>query len=552
MNISVNLYIKTSTEEWADIASDIVSSIKYNYGIKGITPSDRIANIGKIQFTLNNTDKKFSPDYSITGSSYNLGKSTLLYLVVTNEDSADTGMKFYGRIDKLVFKNDIGMLPIVEVTALDIMNELSNTPLPILPMSFNITFHNAVNTVLGEKPSIGGLGGYTLGDEGKTFEVVFDGDSKSTMYSELNKLALSELGYIYAKNMPYWEPTVVDEPSDGRYGDYYTTIPLYLDDSGRIQTEESAGIPSYVLTEDGVKLVLGETSYTDIIDNMQEYKVVWGDNQINQIKIKTYPRHVDSASSVLFTLDNPIELQPSGTSGSEVIRKISYADPSGGDAKCAGKDMITPVRSTDYLMNLQEDGGGFDLSANLTVTVVDMNGDPADFGAYGAFYKMVNTGIATGYITRLWARGTGVYFYNPVEVYINDADSVASYGVVEEKIDQKYISDSTGEEGYARLLIGREKTPRRVLHSITFLANTTPYLMQSYLYNDIRDLIHVTITEQGISNAYFIQNITANITLDGLIYVTYGLLDNAYFTTSFFTLDDASLGMLNTVNVLGF
>jgi hypothetical protein len=288
---------------------------------------------------------------------------------------------------------------------------------------------------------------------------------------------------------------------------------------------------------------LDEESYSDISEIISA-KTTSGKNLINQIRIKVYPRYLGSSTDVLFTLNKPIQI----LAGSSVTFKVTYADPSGGSERI----IVSGVYFSGSAMFQNKDGTGTNLTASLSGSSVDTNGTVIPFGAAGAILKLQNISVVDGYVTALLLKGTGIYFYNPIEVMTTDWTSFRLYGAFEEKLDQKYEQDFTSGQLYATLLVGKEKNPRNVLEKITMQANLNPSLMTAFLYNEIGDLVHVEYPPTGFSNTYFIHGIEANIGLDGIIVFTWTLLEYILFTTDFFQLDDAVHGMLDSNNVLSY
>lgn len=536
-NVKVEIYI---TAGWTDISGDIVSSIKYKHGILGLMPSDVIGDIGSMSFVLNNTNRKYLPN-SGGMAGWDRGVPCRLIISYDNEDIK----KWYGTVDGIDFDTPLDGLPTVEITVLDYIDILSKYPLEVQSMQLNQRIDEAAQILINQlnpQPLA------TYFSEGNNiFPTVFDAaGTKASTYSELNKLALSELGYVYVRHAnPEGETLVIENSTDRLYSSY-TPIPLIKSYSGFIKQE----IGDFLLQETGEKIYLNETTTVNINNDIYADRTTYGKNLITQFSLKAYPRYIDTGSSVLFNLDYPIELPV--TSGSPKYYKFSYADPNGGGGRVIGKDMIVPIRNDDYKMWQNRDGTGTDLSDYLTVSTVDTSGCPSDFGASGAIYKLENTGASAGYVTLLRARGYGIYFYNPIAVLINDVNAIQKYGVVQDSFDQKYINDITIGETFAALFLGKEKTPRQMLENIEMCANISESLMLAFLYHDVGDQINVQYSKQGISSDYFIQAVEAEIGLDWIIKFNWTLNESAILSTDIFAFDDTTYGLLDSGNVLGY
>jgi len=543
--ITITVYAATSAGGvQTDITEDIISPITFRHGIGGISQLDRIADVGTMSFTVKNIDNKY-PDTTIV-------RGARCGLIVTYDEVEV--VRWAGKIESIIGKNKIGKLPTLDIKVTDYMDLLSGAKLTSQAMVTNKDLYDVIcatipSSLIPFKYDMI----WNVDDGGTVFPTVFDGGkSNSTIYSEFNKLALSGLGYIYIRqgllnpDDNWYKSTLRGEISDSRMNDEYTLSPILSTESGHIESERS----ELLLAENDDYIVLDERASTDIIEEITDAYVTYGSNVISRFVVKAYPRYVDSGSQVLFELDEPFQIAAGET---KTGIQITYSNPHDTTVeRVNGFDMVTPVSGLDYKLNSQADGLGTDLTANLTVTTVNADGNAADFGATGAIYKLVcvTTG---GWVTVLQARGKGIYFQNPVERIIqNWSEVLPYYGLGEYTLDQKYIADITSGEGYATLLAGIEQYPRDRLESVTMIANTTPDLMRAFIYNDVGDLVHITLSDLGFSSAYYIQNVEAKIGLNRIVTFKWGLLEAVTFTTNFFTLDDAVLGLLDSANVLGY
>lgn len=185
---------------------------------------------------------------------------------------------------------------------------------------------------------------------------------------------------------------------------------------------------------------------------------------------------------------------------------------------------IEPTLEGDYQLNSLEDDTGLDLSEGLVVT--------PSYGSEAVTYELTKdfTGYSgTGrvpsqtWITKLQARGRGVYAYNSIENNVTDATSAAAWGYREINLDQKYQTDvKFGTEVMTRI-VAAEKDPRTRLESISFLANKDTDSMTNFMERDIHDLIHVTDAARGVDNFFFIQKIKFRIQNNETAQVTWYL-----------------------------
>jgi len=524
INVSLDAYgYSTTSASYVhyDLAPDVVSPIKYQYGIVGIKPTDRVADIGTIKFSLNNNDGDYLPT---SGSGW--GRNAWIILNVTYYADLPQEMsstRFIGKISDIQIKNPIGKLPVVEVTAVDAMNDFVNFPNPLQEILYSQTFYTGteylINLIPGDaslywnpvNPRISDVYHYgMLGFE--TFLTICDTEEKATIFGEMNKMALSELGYAYLtfqnnKTNINVENRYYREDTD------YTYFPMFSSDSGKIETE----IPENLLQEDGYYLVLDEETYTSFSDNMTDYSVDYGSNIINQFSVKAYPRTIQSASSVLFNQEQMLEIMPY----EYIYLKVTYSDPSGQSNRTAGSGIS---QYHEMWLDYGDPPYG-DISGDLSVGFVDIDHNISSYGAFSSILRLYSSHpIDDGYITTLQLRGYAVSFYNPIESIQHDADSIELYGTYAETLDQKYKTDTADGTTYASEILAAESEPRKVLKSITFIPNVSTSLMSSYLYNDIGDKIHVEISDIGIDGDYFIQHIDTNIDISGVITAKWSLI----------------------------
>jgi len=112
----------------------------------------------------------------------------------------------------------------------------------------------------------------------------------------------------------------------------------------------------------------------------------------DKVTISVFPR-VEQASGTVWQLQD-IPLIGAGDSAT------IWADFTYNNQPVPVKSAITPVASTDYTANSQADGGGSDLTANITVTMT----------TFGQRAKLIvsNTGGTDAYITLLKVRGVAI------------------------------------------------------------------------------------------------------------------------------------------------
>lgn len=143
------------------------------------------------------------------------------------------------------------------------------------------------------------------------------------------------------------------------------------------------------------------------IDNPQPYQI-----QRSITRLKVHPR-VRAATGVIWELVGTTpSISPGAANALTLFANFTYDNQ-----PAPAVDVITPVATTDYLVNTQQDGSGSNLTGSCTVTLTDF-GDSAKL-------TITNNSGSTGYITFLRVRGDAIHEPNVSDVtYPSDPDTV--------------------------------------------------------------------------------------------------------------------------------
>jgi len=486
------------TAGWTDITSDVVRTVSGKWGMVRNGPLDLLAKTGTMKFFLDNTAGTYSP--YLAGALAGWGKGTKIKYVLTYDGIEY--VRFRGVVVNLKIQSGAFGGEWVRVTVADWLDYAATHPMLSPGIQTDKRGDEALTTILDDMPIAPQATDF---DEGiNTFPTVFDMVTiKTKAYSEFSKIAFSEVGYTYLKKDKTYGETLVFESTESRHGlRELNVIPKAKADSGFLKKEDGA----YLLKEDGEKIILDEQT-TFVADNvMTRLDVEYGENVINRITNLVYPRRIDAAAtSVLFSLAYPMQIG----SGEEKTFRGNYVDPDGGGARVSGIEMVTPVINTDYKMWSQSDGGGDDLTADLTIV--------ATYGTEGVTYSLTNDAEVTGWITLLQARGKGIYTYNPIEHAEEDSVSIDEFGYKWKTLHQKYKQDITRGALATAAFLDQEKQPRTKLNKIYMVANRSGALMMAFLNLDVGDLIHVKEDKTGLDIYAYIQGVEFSINPGGLV-----------------------------------
>lgn len=494
---AIKLEIDFNAGSWTDVTSDLLlkPNPKWRRGIMSGKPTARVASVGTFRFALHNPDGKYSPGHASVQAGFGVGNKVRLSF----EMEGETFYKFRGRI----YKGGVRVLPgtlgqrRTLIIALDWMKVVATHELRLLTMQLNKRADEALEIVDDNLAISPVETSYATGQD--TFPRVFHlTRDRTKAIAEINNLVASELGLYYPiGDKTGGETVVLDARFTRATTSSSTTLSKTSKESGFLLNEDE----SYELNEDGSKIVLSETQAAEFDNLFTDMVIVEGKHLANLIKARTLPVEIDAAATtVLFSLNEVIEI--AGLSTEDGLR-CAYTDPSGADRKVSGTEMVTPVGTTDYTANAQEDGGGADLTANLTVT--------ATYGSEAVEYILENTGGPALFVTKLQARGKGIYDYQPVDNLREDTDSQAIQGVIPLNVNFKYEANPLVAQSYAEILLSQYREPRISIEKIIFMANYNSMTMFSFLQLEPGTRFTVKETQAALDADYFVMGYSAEI-----------------------------------------
>lgn len=495
-----------TTGEWVDVSADVVSdSVKATWGIAGSGPTDRIADPGTLTFELDNSDQNqggkrgyYTPGHPDAMEGFILGAEVRLVLV---HPFLGERVRWWGTIDSAVPKAGVSD-PRTVVSCVDWMEEAAKAKLSGLAVQTSIQSDALFNLLVGameRQPPNGTRAG--TGSDIYPYALDNTQDESSKVLSELQKIALSEIGMVYV--------------------------------TGGCLVFEGRKVRGGAAT---VRFALDQDNITDAALSYSR------DNVVNRVQVSIHPRRVDSAAtSVLFNLGSAQAI-PRSTS---IDLDCPYRDPNQQAQRVGGKDLVTPVASTDYTFNTAENGTGTDITTQLTVAYV---GTP---GGNTATVRVTNNGPLDGYLTKLQLRGRGLYDFEPVLSDISDSASVAAYGENVLAYDMPYQSNPNNAIETARFLLGRNKDAELRCESVTFVGDWSDEAAYQAFYLDVSDRVSVTLAEAGLdATPYFVNGLTLEVRRGGPVLLTLTLAP--VDTTQFWLLQVDGRTELDETTVLGY
>jgi len=176
-------------------------------------------------------------------------------------------------------------------------------------------------------------------------------------------------------------------------------------------------------------------------------------------------------------------------------------------AAAAGSATTITKDPSDYLMNSDSAGTGTNLTANLAVT--------ATYGVSDVEYTLVNSATVDGYITKLQARGLGIYLYDPIDYKVEDTTSKLDNGSQSLTIDMAYQDQAITSKIVTDAELRNLKSPRQELDKWPFMANRNADNMAAFLSVKIGDRLHFTESQTGFNRDRFIDGIEWEL-IDGI------------------------------------
>lgn len=299
---------------WTNVTTDVIfDSVQVSGGMRSNKPLDRLAYPGSMTFSLKNSTKKYSPDHASALSGWKKGVPVKLVLTFGGREY----VKFYGTVDKIDIDPGIYKNRRAYVHAVTWLDHAIKYPLDNPAVQEDKRADEAITTIIDSMP-IAPLA-TDLGTGVNTFPTVFNNATiKTRAYSEFNKLALSEMGYIYEKA----DGTFVFEPNDARPVNTPVKSVIDILENPGFLLNETGG---YHLKEDGGKIILEDFDVAEAsIDNtMVDMDVSYGDNLINRVTTSAHPAKINTFTSLVYELEKPQFVE----SGKTLVFNVEFTEP---------------------------------------------------------------------------------------------------------------------------------------------------------------------------------------------------------------------------------
>jgi hypothetical protein len=509
---SLQLELNGRNQGWTDVTPDTRASdlpLRFDYGIKGTSPLDRVAGVGTLTWGLNNfsansTGKEgaYSPAHVNCRRGFGIGIGVRLAFIQNLAGVETNYYKWRGTLATIRPQPGSNQNRLVTCQAVDVMDDFSRYRMSGIPTQINKRADELFATLVAAMPRQPAATQTTAGID--VFAFAFDNSNADTAtgLSELQRIAQSELALIYPKGDTVQGGTLVCE---GR----------------RTRGRASTNVQVFDNT-------MHDMSVSRSIDAI-----------VNKVRVTSHPRIVDVANTTVLydmpTLMNGGGASPAISAGETFQVRGNYRDPNQKAASVGATDVITPFAGTDWQVNTSADGAGTDLTAQCSLVFTDEGN--------GATLAIMNSSGRSGFVVKARVRGRGLYDFEQAQLVADDLQSRVAFGENILSLDMPYQSDPVVALGAARYIIGLYKDSITNVDRFGFLANDGDDLMRAFLNREISDRIGIRETVTGLTDViagstatrgFFINSVSATVSIGvpPRIFVTYTLApadQNAYW-----------------------
>lgn len=505
----IRLYPKIKMDFGAgfvDVSDDVIAPPKVEWGIRSSNPTDRVAEPGPLQLELDNSKWNsggkrgyYSPGHPDARVGFDIGTPVLYEL---GHPTFGAPVKWIGTVKSITAAPGTAR-PATRVEAVDWMEEAALAKLSGLQVQTDIQSDQAfallVAAVDRQPPN-----GIWYGTGSDVYPFVFDNaqDEKSTVTSELLKLALSELG------------VVTDQAGV-----------VVFDGRRRLA---GGGSVRFALHED--EQIVAMTVAND------------RDDIVNRVQVSVNPRRRDADNeTVLFRLGSAIQI-PRYTS---VEIDCPYRDPDQQAQRVGGMDMQEPEPGVDYEFNTQEQGTGADVTEQLSIE--------STFSGNKARLVITNSGPGDGWIPAggLELRGRRLSVFEPILSDQRDEASIAAFGETSLNYDMPYQSSIENAADLGKFLLSLRSDPRTRVESVTFVANWDDETAEQALNLRVLDIISITSPTLGlVDQPFYAMGFAHQVGLNGVVPVTVYVWP--VDTNQYWILEEEGRSELDESTVLGY
>jgi hypothetical protein len=469
---------------WIDVLGerDISAQqpIVCEYGIRGNTPTDRVANSGTLKFALNNSQFNsaqrlgyYSLLHANRRTGFDLNIPVRLQLMCPSVNGGEGYYKFLGTLDDAVPDPGIYGPRLTFCTATDIWEDYGLINEPDVPLQQGQRFDQIATTILDAMNIQPPARDVQTGSE--TYAFALDGGTgqKIKVRERFQQLAMSEYGYFYTRGGTTTPGTFVGENRHHR------------------------------VSNQSVRFTLDNTMDRDGLAVPAARRDVY-----RTIRVTVHPTNdIDTTTAiVLFSIQQTETLIQAGETNDYIFG--AYFDPVshegiGGYSPSPTYDLVA---GSDYTMNTAADGTGTDQTASFTVS--------ASRTGLGVRFTITNNGSVAAFVTKLQVRGIPIYRYDLTVI-----KSVAgAYGDNVLDLDMPFQNSANVAQDIAVAVQDRYSTPFAQAPAVRFLANRSIAHLTAALQLEPGDRVAVVEELTGLASAFTINGVHLEVQAGGLLW----------------------------------
>ena len=440
-------------------------------------PYEPIARESTLSVVLNNSDQRFSPEYS-SGAYYGKLEPGLV-IRLQSTDPADSTVRtmFIGWIGSI--QPTAGVSPdecTIQAQAWMSRAQLSEVSIPVQEsVTYDAVLDKILETARVYPP---GTSAWFLGVTGQS-EL-----GQNTELGDTSTFSNFEAGistFLFAGDN--WSE------STSIFGSFQDSVGR---EYGRCWQARDGSLHAI----NRHNLISDKTTDVTVSNTMSDMAYEYGDpeDMANVVSIKARTRR-ETAAQVVAGLQNPVSI--AGGGGTVDLTYVVKNQNNG--VSLAVKSPITPVQTTDFLVNTASDGTGTNITGDCSGAII---ADESFATRVGVRYT--NNNASAGYITFGQLRGTKLDEFAVVEQTQSDDTSIAAYG--KRQLTWEYAADSTTTaDSIGEFILLERKDPRGRVKAISFKPQTSAALLTAALTHSIFARVVVTETQTGISSVpYFL------------------------------------------------
>lgn len=433
----------TGDGDFVDADENISAYVIFAEWELGFRPFDTIGRQGNAILTLNNTDRRFSPEN--TGSPYfDVGTKTNILPLRSMKITMDTGggetTMFTGLINRLEVApgtkmNRRAILRCTDNSTLTIQRRIRDFALQQDQRSDVVLLYLLDNNIT--------FGTWLLGIVGKS-ELGIATELGGPRFSDTSQIQTGLETFQYIGDTWFNERVIIAKAIQDIVQSEGFPARFYYDRQGRPvfwnrqYLQARTDTPTNIIAD------------SDAIGMNYD----WGARVYNNVVVSMTPRELATGTEVIFI--NRSRAIKIGFGETKSIRAL-FVDDVG--ARVGATELVTPELGTDYTINTAADGSGSDVTTGITTRLTER--------PEHAEIIFQSNNPTTVYIRNLQLRGRKLRHFNPSEISARNGESESLYGKRDLTIAAPLLNDPDIGDGIARLMLSIRSKPESAIFGLT-------------------------------------------------------------------------------------